>query len=393
MGLRWILLLGWLVTFFMASTAQNTIFSYASPDKKWQATWSLDANFDTITFSLQTTYNGYIGLGISNTGVMHDSDFVIGWIDSSTGEVQISDRYSDPSSITGEILPLNDTSLGGFDNLFNISGSRETVNGVETTSITFSRKTNTGDKYDTVINDSQLFLLWAYGDVVGSVPQEHVTAGSLSVNYISGKTKGAGLIVGHAVLMILGWALGITPMGILARFYKASIPKWFMIHWMTNTSALILILTAFILIFIEFNGFVPSVHSYLGVLIFSLGLLQAILGQVSNKMYFQGKKPKFWPDKLHWILGYVVISFALFNSFLGFANYFVSVFTYVVYGIYIIVILSFFIFLQVRVGQLHEYANMEEPRPNKTRADVTLLVVFFVVISVILFATLLSAFV
>jgi hypothetical protein len=96
MGLRWILLLGWLVTFFMASTAQNTIFSYASPDKKWQATWSLDANFDTITFSLQTTYNGYIGLGISNTGVMHDSDFVIGWIDSSTGEVQISDRYSDP---------------------------------------------------------------------------------------------------------------------------------------------------------------------------------------------------------------------------------------------------------------------------------------------------------
>jgi Ca2+/Na+ antiporter len=110
-------------------------------------------------------------------------------------------------------------------------------------------------------------------------------------------------------------------------------------------------------------------------------------------MYFQGKKPKFWPDKLHWILGYVVISFALFNSFLGFANYFVSVFTYVVYGIYIIVILSFFIFLQVRVGQLHEYANMEEPRPNKTRADVTLLVVFFVVISVILFATLLSAFV
>jgi len=103
---------------------------------------------------------------------MHDSDFVIGWINSSTGEVEIAD-----SSHDCETLPLTDLSLGGFDNLFNISGSviiKQSVNGVKTTYITFSRKTNTGDKYDTVIDDSELFLLWAYGQVVESIPQEHI---------------------------------------------------------------------------------------------------------------------------------------------------------------------------------------------------------------------------
>jgi len=81
-------------------------------------------------------------------------------------------------------------------------------------------------------------------------------------------------------------------MGLLVFEYKANIPKWFTFRLATNTSTLILIITAFILIFVEFNGFVPSVHSYLGVLVFSMGLIQ-------------GKKPKFWPDKLHWILGYL----------------------------------------------------------------------------------------
>ena len=43
----------------------------------------------------------------------------------------------------------------------------------------------------------------------------------------------------------------------------------------------------------------------------------AILGVVSDKLWFPNKAPTWWPDKLHWWLGRVVACLAIANLFLG----------------------------------------------------------------------------
>lgn len=42
--------------------------------------WNYDLNKQSITFAVNVSTNGWIGFGISPTGMMLNSDIVIGWV-------------------------------------------------------------------------------------------------------------------------------------------------------------------------------------------------------------------------------------------------------------------------------------------------------------------------
>jgi hypothetical protein len=89
-----------------------------------------------IAFSLPGT--AWVGLGLGAS--MTPADIVFGWVNGD-GTFTIDDRWSFSN------YPLVDEAIGGNNDLTDVYASQ--VNGV--TTIWFTRKLNTGDKYDQII--------------------------------------------------------------------------------------------------------------------------------------------------------------------------------------------------------------------------------------------------
>jgi len=150
---------------------------------------------------------------------------------------------------------------------------------------------------------------------------------------------------------MLAWSVLVIPMVLIARYYKKSLPTWFSLHWMVNVLALLLISVAFILVLIAKGTVVATPHSIIGVLVFILSLLQGILGQVANKMWYEGKVPGLFPDKLHWYLGRLVVALAITNTYLGIDLFGGNIVSYILFSCFIVLTLVFAVFLECRVGQ------------------------------------------
>ncbi len=68
----------------------------------------------TIRFNLTTTTTGWVGLGLSTSGVMTGSDMYMCY--NQSGNANCTDRYA-----TGSMLPKLDTALGGNSSILNVS--------------------------------------------------------------------------------------------------------------------------------------------------------------------------------------------------------------------------------------------------------------------------------
>lgn len=122
--------------------------------------WCFPSDDDIeITFSLDG--NAFIGLGFG--GSMYDADMVVGWMNSD-GTPYISDYYSEE-----EAMPMEDTKLGGTNDIEIISGSNTTTS----TTLTFRRKLVTGDrKFDNPISlteQNDMIYAWGVADETGLV--------------------------------------------------------------------------------------------------------------------------------------------------------------------------------------------------------------------------------
>lgn len=96
--------------------------AYSTEDGVWSSSWVFSSGFEVVTFNLSTTYDGWLGLGFSESGGMRDSDFIVAWFDSE-GALQVADRFADPNAPQGHGLPALDTALGGTNDIYNVSGS------------------------------------------------------------------------------------------------------------------------------------------------------------------------------------------------------------------------------------------------------------------------------
>jgi len=115
---------------------------------------------DSIQISVTLAGTAFIGIGFG--GSMYDADMVVGWVDAS-GKPVIGDYYSEEES-----KPKEDTVLGGTNDITPINGTL--VGSLST--IVFSRKLFTGDKYDHLISLTQpmdMIYAWANADENGLV--------------------------------------------------------------------------------------------------------------------------------------------------------------------------------------------------------------------------------
>jgi len=110
--------------------------------------------------------SAYIAVGFGSgmaSPVTGGTDMIVGYV--SNGSAYANDYWS-----TGHAKPQLDTDWGGSDDVVILSGQLSWSNrggtSVPTTTVRFSRKLNTGDKYDAIVRPDHgpISLIYAWGD-------------------------------------------------------------------------------------------------------------------------------------------------------------------------------------------------------------------------------------
>lgn len=121
--------------------------------------WTSDDEF--LYMGIKGKTAGWIGVGFNPTVIMKDADIIIGGNKGSGGDLYIHDMYC--IATTGP--NREDTALGGTFDLIKYAAAEKTAY----QTVEFSRKLDTGDKYDSVlVKDEPAKVLWAlsYSDSI-----------------------------------------------------------------------------------------------------------------------------------------------------------------------------------------------------------------------------------
>jgi hypothetical protein len=126
-------------------------------------------NGDTLYMGLWGQVSGWVAIGFEPTTAMKDADMILGYV--SGGQATVLDQYA-----TGIFGPHpSDTELGGTYDILKADGSES--GGV--TVIEFSRKLNTGDRFDKVlIPGSTVRFIWSMADTDVPTVQHNIARGS-----------------------------------------------------------------------------------------------------------------------------------------------------------------------------------------------------------------------
>eukprot|EP01119_Soliformovum_irregulare_P018413 TRINITY_DN5635_c0_g1_i1.p1 TRINITY_DN5635_c0_g1~~TRINITY_DN5635_c0_g1_i1.p1 ORF type:complete len:913 (+),score=232.87 TRINITY_DN5635_c0_g1_i1:47-2785(+) len=138
--------------------------------------WTLDAAKTAITFTMTSDGTGWVGLGISSTPGMANMDCYLGNVVGGVASVQ--DSFSTASGVAPAADSQNDAT--------NVTG---TESGGKTT-ITFTRKLDTGDAKDFVIKDQTVFLIYAYQATDDTRTTKHTLYGLGRVNFLNSNSNG-----------------------------------------------------------------------------------------------------------------------------------------------------------------------------------------------------------
>ncbi|MCX8058439.1 MAG: DOMON domain-containing protein [Spirochaetes bacterium] len=127
---------------------------------------------DIVYFAIESTAKGWVSIGFDPTNAMKDADMIFGVV--LEKETKAYDTYS-----TGIFGPHpDDTSLGGTFDILAFSGKRD-QNKIY---FEFSRKLNTGDKFDKIITKGKdIKLIWAYSNS-NDINSKHTKRGSGLIN-------------------------------------------------------------------------------------------------------------------------------------------------------------------------------------------------------------------
>ncbi len=126
----------------------------------------------TLMVGMEAPTSGWVAVGFGGSRGMKDTDIVIAYV-LPNGTVMIRDDYS-----TGFAGPHNPDELyGGGNDIIAYGGSDDG----EHTIVEFSRKLDTGDRYDyKIVPGERMRIIWAYG-AVDDFLSDHVEAGSGTV--------------------------------------------------------------------------------------------------------------------------------------------------------------------------------------------------------------------
>jgi len=124
---------------------------------------------ETILIGLETTSSGWAAIGFEPTSRMKDADILLGGTEN--GVPYVFDMFS--TGPTGPHPP--DTDLGGTFDITEYNAKEQ----AEGTVVEFSRKTDTGDAYDTVLMPgAEITLIWAHADTDEPLFKHNIGKGS-----------------------------------------------------------------------------------------------------------------------------------------------------------------------------------------------------------------------
>ncbi|MGL1892159.1 MAG: DOMON domain-containing protein [Spirochaetaceae bacterium] len=108
---------------------------------------------DVVEFTVKAKTLGWVAIGFEPTKMMKDADIIIGYV--KDGKLVIEDHFA-----TGLTSHKLDTSIKGTNDIIGIEGSEN--DGF--TTIKFSRKLNTKDKYDQKLTVGSTYkVIFAFG--------------------------------------------------------------------------------------------------------------------------------------------------------------------------------------------------------------------------------------
>jgi len=121
--------------------------------------------------------------------------------------------------------------------------------------------------------------------------------------------------------MFITWFL-LAPIGfILARFLK-KFTWWFNAHRILMSIVTLLCLIGFALGVKGSPTHFDHFHKVLGLLIFIMSLAQPIIGVLADRLFDPNRdKVPIFPDKIHWVLGWVTIFCGMLNIAIGLGYY------------------------------------------------------------------------
>jgi hypothetical protein len=107
-------------------------------------------------------------------------------------------------------------------------------------------------------------------------------------------------------------------------------------------------------------------------------LLQCILGYLSNALWYEGKPPQWYPDKLHWLVGRTLLIGGIVNCFLGTWEfdenfYLETAGPWAVVGILTAWTLGATLLMELGIGQKHEHEQLSENSKDNNNEHAALL--------------------
>jgi hypothetical protein len=149
MKIKYILLTLSLLIIMSCNTVFDEEISAQNEEKEIMAEgimlkWQIENEQINITLSASTT--GWIAVGFDPSAQMLDANVIIGYVESSNTEIR--DDFGDTP-----YTHSSDVSLGGTDNITNVSGSEE--EGI--TELNFSIPLSSGDTFDSVLVEGSTY--------------------------------------------------------------------------------------------------------------------------------------------------------------------------------------------------------------------------------------------
>ncbi|PRP75107.1 hypothetical protein PROFUN_03943 [Planoprotostelium fungivorum] len=260
---------------------------------------------------------GWLGIGLSEEGEMENSDV---WIfeKNDGGNFTVRNYYIEQMSLSG-------VKLKEEENIREFSTGWDASNGTRHLQV---YRRNLTSENDLPITSGCLYIIWALHHR-SSILKKHNEKGILLVDLLGNNTchKGHEMIPQthvhsktvmsiHGVIMFLCWGI-ILPLGTLLAKHMKRYVWWFEVHRITQTIAVLAALISVISLYAKIGPHF-NLHTMMGLLIMLMGLSQPIIGQIADRLYVPTRsRPPFWPDKIHWIVGYTSIFFAFINIYLG----------------------------------------------------------------------------
>lgn len=329
--------------------------------------WSLTA--DTITITLVAQTDGWVAMALaSDAGNMLGADAWAGWVEDDDGTVNLQD-YDISARESGCPGVCPDTSAGGRNDLFDISGSQ--VDGV--TTLRFSRRFVTGDSLDQeIVEPESSSVLFAMGGSDG-LSYHGSNKVAASINFFTGESRTVAFVdnsaddrlIAHGVMMFICWGV-VFPLGIfIARFLK-EVPRflawWFQIHLIMQYLGVLFLITGFALA-LEATAAVghdhfDHVHGILGLITVLLGIFVPAFGQFTAIFWSAGSKQgwftvlgvRLFPDAVHYVTGYLSPLVSFVTLYYGLYEEGVAWWWYLLLSLWIaFIVVTFFLLLIIQL--------------------------------------------